>query len=79
MQDDEVVSQQILALNNKAMEELNNLLKEMNDASANKDEDRFREAYDILKAYIMFKMDNKEANQDRGSIPPRDIMCITWI
>ena len=44
MQDDEVVSQQILALNNKAMEELNNLLKEMNDASANKDEARFREA-----------------------------------
>jgi|TARA_R110000744_G_scaffold70031_1_gene141836 hypothetical protein len=62
MQDDEVVSQQILALNNKAMEELNNLLKEMNDASANKDEARFREAYDILKAYIMFKMDDKEAN-----------------
>jgi len=34
----------------------------MNDASANKDEARFREAYDILKAYIMFKMDDKEAN-----------------
>ena len=61
MQDDDVVSQQILALNNKAMEELNNLLKEMNDASA-KDEARFREAYDILKAYIIFKMEDKEAN-----------------
>ena len=79
MQDDEVVSQQILALNNKAMEELNTLLKNMSDASSDKDEEKFRDNYDILKAYIIFKMEDKEANQDRGSIPPRDIMCITWI
>ena len=62
MQDDEVVSQQILALNNKAMEELNTLLKNMSDASSDKDEEKFRDNYDILKAYIIFKMEDKEAN-----------------
>ena len=73
MQDDDVVSQQILALNNKAMEELNNLLKEMHQL--------IRMKLDLEKPMIYLKLILSLRWKIRkliriGVVSPRETLCV---
>tara|TARA_R100001460_G_C3507050_1_gene171054 strand:+ start:572 stop:835 length:264 start_codon:yes stop_codon:yes gene_type:complete len=62
MQDDEVVSQQLLEIDSEAREELNKILTALNQASANADKQSFDKNYEILLSYLTYKLLNIKAN-----------------